>query len=74
MVHQRLLLSSERLLVNGINVFDDRNMSERYAIELLILKGLLSPAQIANLLGNGMHHAAIGSILMFVLSSIEMAI
>ena len=70
MVHERLLLPIERLAVHGVNPFDDRKFEDRFAIEMLALRWNLSRGQLAALIGNGMHQAAIGVVELFVLSSV----
>ena len=72
MVAERLLLPIERLSVQGIGVFDHRLWHERYSIEQLALSQRISPSALQRLQGNGMHQAAIGSVLLFLCSSVEL--
>ena len=67
---ERPLLPSESLAVQGIPIHaEGRSMEERFPIEIMYFEGLISPAQCLYLAGNGMHQAAVGSAIMYVLGT-----
>lgn len=64
----RLMLPIEHLVVMGLPIFDEgREDNDRFSVELLALDGTLSSAEIKHFAGNGMHHAAVGLVLAFLL-------
>ena len=72
MVHQRLMLPTECLGVQGIPMFEvGRLLEHRFAVERLAMANKISPKTIAYLSGNGMHLAAVGAVLLFTLCNVD---
>lgn len=46
------------------------SLSSRFGVERLALDGQLDPPTLRHLAGNGMHMAAVGSVLLFALSMV----
>ena len=70
---QRLLHPLEHLCVQGIPIFDSRRApSDLFAVEKLALSGRLTSSQVKAVAGNGMNLLAVGSVIMFVLGTVEM--
>ena len=71
-MHERVLLPVEHLMAMGVPLYQrGRSLSERFAIEHLILQGELGRHQCKVLAGNTMSSVACAAVLMFALGSIE---
>ena len=66
---ERPFTPEEYLVIQGIPVSaPGRDSASRFSIETLALTGELAPDQVRHLCGNGMHLAAVGSVLLFALA------
>lgn len=72
MTASRLLLPCEHLLVQGVPLLQEgRAWQNRFAVEKLCMNGKLTGQDLTLLAGNGMNLSAIGSVILFVLATVD---
>jgi hypothetical protein len=72
-LHERPLLPEEHVAAMGVPFFaEQRSIQERFGIEILMLEGQLTSAEMKLLAGNTMCSTACASVLIFALGSVQL--